>query len=181
MAHSFESTEFENQEKQRELVHAIFRNLKVTEQLIRADSNYVKYKSGTGETAFHYLIIESELDRAAKLLEWGSDINTQDYYGATPLISAATISQLETVKWLVARGANLELKTINKETALSWSTSNENASVFQYLIKLPRCHPIDFYYDDVTGEIILRDKDLVMRDYLVSLGLSERYGAIGDS
>ena len=133
MGYPFENTEFENQEKQRELLHAVCRDLTVAEQLIRADSNYVKYKSGTGETAFHYLVIESELDRAAKLLEWGSDINTQDYYGATPLISAATISRLETVKWLVARGANLELKTINQETALSWATSNENASVFQYL------------------------------------------------
>jgi ankyrin repeat protein len=108
-------------------------------------------------------------------LEWGSDINTKDDFGATPLMHAVMLGRLDVVKWLVQHGASLESKNINGETALTCATSNEKAGIFQFLISVPRKHPIDYYYDDLTVQSICEDKELVMRHYLLSLGLAERH------
>lgn len=151
------------------------RDISEAERLLKTDPQFLHYRSSIGETPFHYLIVESDIERAAKLLEWGSDINTQDEFGGTPLISAVTLGDLNVVKWLTQRGASLEPKNVNAETALATATSNERASVFQFLISLPRKQPIDFYYDDLTAHQIFEDKELVMRSHLIRLGLTERF------
>ncbi len=85
------------------------------------------------------------------------------------------LGNLNTVKWLTQHGASLEPKNVNDETVLVGATSNEKADIFQFLISLPRKHPIDYYYDDLTADQIFEDNELVMRAYLISLGLTERF------
>jgi len=167
--------ETKDHEKNRQFLAAVYESASSAEQLLLVDPQFLHYRSIAGETPFHYLIVESDIMRATMLLDWGADINTQDDSGATPLIHAVMLGDLDLVKWLVQRGANLELKNNNGETALATATSNEKAGTFQFLISLPRKHPIDFYYDDLTAQDIYDDKELVMREYLISLGLSERY------
>jgi hypothetical protein len=43
------------------------------------------------------------------------------------------------------------------------------------LIGLARKHPISFYYDNLSAEDVLDDEELVMRSYLIELGLTRRY------
>ncbi|HTA95276.1 MAG TPA: ankyrin repeat domain-containing protein [Verrucomicrobiae bacterium] len=164
-----------NHQKNREFLTAIYRDMSEAERLFKADSQFLHYRSMIGETPFHYVIVESDIEKADKLLGWGADINTQNDFGTTPLMSAVTLGELNVVKWLVQHGANLELKNVNGETALASATSNEKAGLFQFLILLPRKHPIDFYYDDLSAHDVFEDKDLVMRNYLISLGLTERF------
>lgn len=163
-------------EKSLQFLRAIYEDVAKAERMLKLEPQFLHYRSSIGETPFHYLIVESEMDRAGKLLDWGADINTQDDFGATPLFSAVILNDSDLVKWLVQRRANLEPKNCLGETALALATSNERAKIFQILIALPRKHPIDFYYDDLTAQNIFDDKELVMRDFLIGLGLSERFG-----
>jgi ankyrin repeat protein len=164
----------QDHEKQRQFLRAVYEDMSKARQLLQTDPKFQHYRSIAGETAFHYLIVERDLERARTLLEWGSDINTQDHFGATPLSHAVKLGYPELVKWLVQQGAILELKNVIDETPLALASSNESAAIFQFLISLPRKHPIDYYYDYLTAQKIYRDKDLVMRSYLIGLGLSER-------
>lgn len=164
-----------NRQKNREFLEAVYRDLSEAERLLKADPQFLHYRSIAGETPFHYLIVESEIEKAAQLLDWGADINTQDNFGATPLAHAVMLGNLNTVKWLTQHGASLEPKNVNDETVLVCATSNKKAGIFQFLISLPRKHPIDYYYDDLTADQIFEDKELVMRAYLISLGLTERF------
>jgi ankyrin repeat protein len=161
--------------KNRQFLAAIYESTSNAERLLQEDPNFLHYRSIAGETPFHYLIVESDTERAAKLLEWGANINTQDEFGATPLIHAVMLGQLDLVKWLVERGASLDPKNVNGETALAVATSNENAGIFQFLISMPRTHPIDYYYDDLRAQEIYDNGELVMRAHLINLGLTERY------
>jgi ankyrin repeat protein len=165
-----------NRKKQREFLAAVYEDLTKAERLLKSDPQFLHYRSGTGETAFHYLIIEGERDRSAKLLKWGANINTQDAFGGTPLMHAVMLKNLGLVKWLVENGADLDLKNENEETALALATSNEAAAIFQFLIAQPRKHSINYYYDDFIAYSILTSDGLVMKDYLISLGLTERSG-----
>ena len=166
----------ENHEKQREFLAAMYEDAARAQRLLKSDPQFLHYRSGIGETAFHYLVIEGERDRCGQLLEWGANINTQDNFGTTPLMSAVRLKNLEMVRWLVESGASLEPKNEHDETALALATSNEAAAIFQYLIAQPRKHSINYYYDDFLAYSIVTSSDLVMKDYLVSLGLTERSG-----
>src|SRR5579872_3959687 len=140
----------QNHEKNREFLAAVYRDVSEAKQLLKADPQFLHYRSSVGETPFHYLIVESDIERAARLLEWGADINTRDDFGATPLMHAVMLGNLDVVRWLVEHGASLEPKNVNEETALSLATSNERAAIFQFLMKIPRKEPIDYYYDDLA-------------------------------
>jgi ankyrin repeat protein len=167
--------EKQDHEKNRQFLASVYEDISRAKQLLEVDPQFLHYRSIAGETPFHYLIVESDIERASKLLDWGADINTQDDFGATPLAHAVMLGHLEVVKWLVQHGASLELKNVNGETALALATSNEKAAIFQFLISLPRKHPIDYYYDDLTAQELYENKELVMRSHLISLGLRERY------
>jgi ankyrin repeat protein len=167
--------ETKDHDKSRQFLSAVYESASKAEQLLRIDPQFLHYRSIAGETPFHYLIVESDVERATQLLDWGADINTQDDFGATPLIHAVMLGQLDVAKWLVQRGASWDSKNVNGETALALATSNEKAGVFQFLISLPRAHPIDYYYDDLTAQQIYDNHELVMRAHLISLGLSDRF------
>lgn len=156
-------------------LRALFSDFAEAEQLVKINTRLLHLRSSLGETAFHYLIIEAELEGAKRLADWGSDINTQDDFGMTPLMHAVTIGNLDAVRWLISRGASLEHKSKIDETALSLATSNETAAIFQVLIACPRKHPIAYYYSDLKAQLVVESEELVMKDYLVSLGLVDPY------
>ncbi len=168
--------EFKNHYKQREFLKAVYNDLPRALALLTHDPNCIHYRSSVGETAFHYLIIESQLELAKVLFEWGSDINTRCDSGTTPLIHATIVSPLEVVEWLVKNGASLEFKDSFGFTPLSATTRDGKryAEIFQFLISKPRANPIDFYYDDDAAEDVFQNPDLVMRQQLIELGLTRR-------
>ena len=91
-------------------------------------------------------MVENRIDLAQRLLQWGSDINTQDLSRATSLMPAGELGYVELVKWLVKRGANIDLKDHMGETALSKSTRDNRKALFDALLSLPRKHDVNFYY-----------------------------------
>jgi ankyrin repeat protein len=168
--------ERQNRYKQREFLSAVYSDLPRALALLTHDPNCIHYRSSVGETAFHYLIIESQLERAKVLFEWGADINTRDDFGATPLIHAVTVGPLEVVQWLIENGASLEFKDSIGSTALSAATRDgkRSAEIFQFLISRPRANAIDYYYDDTVAEDVFQNTTLAMRQQLIDLGLTRR-------
>jgi ankyrin repeat protein len=169
------SDRLSEREKHSEFLSAVYSDMKLAASMARADPDCIRYRCFAGETVFHYLIVENDIERAAELLACGSDINSQTDFGASPLIHATMLNYLPAVQWLVSKGASLEPKTVNGETALTYAATNENAAIYKFLIGVRRKHPIDFYFDNLTADAVYRDKDLVMRDHLIGLGLSRRY------
>jgi hypothetical protein len=165
----------EQHQKMRQFLRTVYSDLSAAEKMFMADRNCLKYRSSIGETAFQYVVLENQIDLAGKLLDWGSDINTQDDFGSTPLIHAVFLHNLEMVKWLASRGAALEFKTVNHDTALSYAALNKDVEIFDFLISLPRKEPIDYYYSDSDAEQVYTDTTLPMRDQLIKLGLSKRF------
>ncbi len=162
-------------EKNRGFLEALYRDLTSAEHLLAKDRNFLHYRSSVGETPFHYVVIEASIPLATKLLEWGADANSQDDFGMTPLMRAVQLGNLQMVKWLVDNGVSLNVKDVQGETALSLATSNEKKDIFELLISLPRQHPIDYYYDDLTAHEALNNPGLVMRSRLIELGLTKRF------
>jgi ankyrin repeat protein len=160
-----------NQQKHQEFLAAVYQDMALAERMVQEDRDYLHLRDGVGETVFHYLVVEGDMGRAGKLLEWGAEINTQDDFGDSPLSHAVMLGNLKLVEWLVAHGANLEAKTVNEDTALSRATENGRSEIFDFLIAQPRKEPIDYYYDDLMARQVHEDETLVMRGKLIELGL----------
>jgi hypothetical protein len=162
--------------RQRELLEACFADPEQAKSLLDRCPDLVHCRDTVGETAFHYVVVEDRIDLAEILLAAGSDVNTQTRFGSTPLMDAVQCGYLDMTRWLIGKGANLETKDSLEETALVKATENDRAPLFDFLIGLPRSHPIDFYYDDLSAHRVHDDKGLVMRDRLLQLGLTARFG-----
>lgn len=54
-----------------QLLRALFNDFNEAEQLAKNNSRLMHLRSSVGETAFHYLIIEAQLEGAKKLADWG--------------------------------------------------------------------------------------------------------------
>ncbi len=78
------------------------------------------YGEAPAKDVVHYLI-----DRV--------DVNAGTTGGFTPLMSAVQMKQVETVRLLLAKGANVKAKTTSGQTALSLSAKAANADVIAAL------------------------------------------------
>lgn len=161
----------EEKRKQRYLVSACFQDAALAKQIFTVDPQAVHCRDGVGETAFHYVVVESRIDLAILLLQAGSDINSATLFGHTPLMSAVQLGNIELVRWLIDNGASLDPKTVNDDTALSYATFGKHREIFDFLIGLKRNHPIDYYFDYLDAAEILRDKTHPMHADLANLGL----------
>ncbi len=81
----------------------------------------------------HYAAMAGALDAAALLLERGVDVNALCGLRATPATWAADRSTLETVRFFVARGADLSIRDINGDTALAAAKATRKDDIVQYL------------------------------------------------
>lgn len=162
--------------RQQELLEACFADPEQAKSLIERCPDLVHCRDTVGETAFHYVVVEDRIDLAELLLAVGSGLNTQTRFGSTPLMDAVQCGYLDMTRWLIGKGADLETKDSLEETALVKATENDRAPLFDFLIGLPRTHPIDFYYDDLSARRVYDDKSLVMREQLLQLGLTARSG-----
>ncbi len=65
----------------------------------------------------HWAIKKNNLDIAALLVLNGSDIDSQDSSGKTPLHSAASLNKRLTIKFLLHLNANPDIKANNNKKA----------------------------------------------------------------
>lgn len=66
----------------------------------------------------HFAAIEGHNDVAMKLIECGSDFETEESEGHAPLHLAVVSGSLETVEVLVSEGADINAKTKSRATPL---------------------------------------------------------------
>jgi ankyrin repeat protein len=78
-------------------------------------------------------------DLAKQFIEAGADVNYRypltknDADGMAPLLYASKWGNFEIVKLLVEKGANINIKAVNGDTALSIARKNNNDEIYNYL------------------------------------------------
>jgi hypothetical protein len=80
-------------------------------------------------------IIEENVDRVLEYVQFGTDLNTLDEYGFTPLIEATIADNEQLIKILVEYGADVRLQDATGGTALHWAAENNNISVAKFLLE----------------------------------------------
>ncbi len=108
-------------------------------KLIQEGKNLYTKSIDTQRTALHQVLFQDNEERintlVPLLIEAGADCNTQDKYGITPLMLAAQHS-LKLTKALIACGADPQLKTKSKETAINYAKDANLKEVVGYLLKI---------------------------------------------
>jgi len=165
----------DGEHKSRRFLNLVFADIEKALNEAKQVPSLLDIRDSTGETTFHYVVIENHIDLAEKLFQAGSDINTQDDFLSTPLMDAVVLGYLEMVKWLVGNGADINLKNNLGETALSKSAKNEHKKIFDFLLSLVNKENINFYFDDLSAQDVFDNKNLIMRDQLLSRGLKQRF------
>ncbi len=75
-----------------------------------------------------------DVDRITRILDEGIDVDATTAYGATALMYAAEKGHLEAVKFLVAKGADVNAKdTFYGATPLSWANMSKRKEIAAYL------------------------------------------------
>jgi ankyrin repeat protein len=156
---------------------AMFNGWQVAQALIEEDSTIIEARSGTGETALHYLAVENHLEGVAYLLERGADINTRDDFQGTPLIAAASLGHLGLCRFLLGNGADIYAADDIGRTAISAaSTADRNRDA---LLELLLAHKgdadINSFFDDLDAEDMLTRRGSQASEFWRSLGLRSRY------
>lgn len=87
--------------------------------------------------SFHIPAAKGDLDTIKSQLDGGRDIESRDIAGQTALMYAAESGQMEVVKYLVSRGADVNAKTklLGLGTALIYAASANRYEVVEYLIE----------------------------------------------
>lgn len=70
-----------------------------------------------------------------KLIGAGAPINAIDDNGESPLFDAARVGSLQTAKFLVEHGADIDLANKNNKTALDLANENGQSKVSSFLIQ----------------------------------------------
>ncbi len=73
---------------------------------------------GNGTTALHWAVYQHDADLVRALLAAGAAPSTQNLFGATPLMEAATVGYAAIIAMLLAAGADVEAKNYEGQTAL---------------------------------------------------------------
>jgi ankyrin repeat protein len=98
-------------------------------RMLDADPLLLNARNGTGETPLHFLAVENAVDSVRWLAARGAEINTFDFRDS-PLTGAALVGSLETMRFLLDSGADLDHQDEGGWTALiAGSHAGEDAVV----------------------------------------------------
>ena len=111
--------------------------IQIVEELLKygANTNQRGYLGSTPliEAAFWIYNSGSTIKVLTLLIQNKAEIDVQDERGFTALINAVYAGKTETVKFLLAQGANAKLTTCEGETALSIAQSRKAADIVRLL------------------------------------------------
>jgi 26S proteasome non-ATPase regulatory subunit 10 len=129
------------------------------ERLIAADPSILEAKSGIGETAFHYVVVEDALEIAEFLRANGSTVDTTNDFGDTPFVDAASLGWLDMCQYLISHGANFRyINPASGESAFSRAGVNKQVEVLEYLIRLLKSdEDINHFISDTDAEVIFEN------------------------
>lgn len=80
---------------------------------------------------------DGDLNRATVLLDQGADVNEGIFNGYNPLLAACWRfdAKIDMVKLLLERGANVNYRDLNRNTALNMAVSNNRIDIVRLLLK----------------------------------------------
>jgi ankyrin repeat protein len=94
-------------------------DFEVADRLLQQHPELLNHREFWGQTALHYLVIESEFDAVEYLISRGADTNTgDDSNGETPLHSACMLANGRMVECLLKAGANPNAPSMTYGTPL---------------------------------------------------------------
>lgn len=114
------------------------------EAVLSGDTEIIRFLAGLPEirldrgdyrhiTPLAYAIKQDRWDLAELLVEAGADVNIQvgDYNGNTPLHLVAEKGDLKRVEWLLAKGADSQMKNFRQLTPMDVASSSEVINLIQ--------------------------------------------------
>ena len=106
--------------------------------LVMAGSLEAQIPDFTPQTALIGALLHDDAAEAARLLREGADPNEGRFAGLPPVILAAARQQVELVRLMAAKGADLNVRDRSGATALMWAAFNDNgdAAMVDALIAL---------------------------------------------
>ena len=90
---------------------------------------------GSQRSPLHCGVMGNHPETVKLLLDSGSDPNSQDLLGQTPLIMAITHGYYDIATLLMERGSDVNKLTIDNESALYWAVLKEHMETIQMLIE----------------------------------------------
>ncbi len=143
---------------------AVF-NPKQAKAMLRRHPDLIKRKTSVGETALHYVIVEDSPTGAEFLIGQGSDINTTNNFGDTPLMDAAYLGYTRMVKLLLDHGADLSVRNPDQETAFHKAAHAGSIPVMKLLLD----HGADMHAVNDLGESVLDLAPARLKDKVAAL------------
>ncbi len=79
-------------------------------------------------------VLDGNLEYTKMLItQYKANVNAQDAHGASPALYAAKRNDLNILKYLVEKGADLRLSDLLNKTPLSWAQYNKNDEMITFI------------------------------------------------
>lgn len=154
-----------------DLRDAVVAGLDRAEALLAERPRAMHARSLVGETVFHWMVVENEIEIARWLLDRGADIDNRTRFGDTPLSEAASLGHLEMCTMLLDRGANPRIINAHGYSALGTAATEDHADVVALLLAhLPADEDVNTHIDRISRDILL-DRSSGSCAMLVARGL----------
>jgi ankyrin repeat protein len=110
--------------------------------LLEKDKNFIHEVYGTqDENSLLHIAVQSDNFYAIqKIISMGSEINSVDIFGCTPLHYACDDDDIEVVELLINNGADIFIKDNEGLSAIHWAVMGGSSIIFDYLVELG-CNP----------------------------------------
>ncbi|CAG8546973.1 10862_t:CDS:2 [Paraglomus occultum] len=131
-------------------------NNRYEKEIIKNQPEIVNEKDQGGNSLLHYDTIEDNTEVIGLLLSKGADIEAKNYFSATPLQIATLKVNLSLVKFLIEKGARLEVFDTNNNLLFD-SSSGEGREMIKYLLDncISISLPISFISEDNSSKSAL--------------------------
>lgn len=139
-------------------------------------------ESGTEMRPIHWAASQGQLDSLDFLLAHGVNINSTDSKGCTPVVVATQHKQLNSVIFLVRRGADMTIPDCNEDNALHWAAYGGHLELTGLLV---HCMPAQLDAPDRYGQTPLHlavlqghraAAEYLSQDCLASVSCRDREG-----
>ncbi len=108
-------------ETARQFIYAVFlANVQRVSAMLRVNAKLVQERYARGDTALHHTTRNGDLEIVEQLVSSGADVNATSDHGHFPLYCAAGHGHVETTRYLIEHGADLQAKLSDGKTVVEW-------------------------------------------------------------
>jgi hypothetical protein len=142
---------------------------------IEKNPEFLEMRNGPGESPLHFFVVENHLESVKFLRDIGANVNTVDHFRSTPLMHAVSLGYGDMVEFLISAGADIEAKTINGDTALSYAVMKNYQGMARRILGLCK-KEITHYFSDLDASEIVRNPNSDIRRLMIDFGIGDPYG-----